>query len=142
MSASLQISVVICTYNRAQYLQEALDSLYRQTLPHHQFEVIVVDNNSIDQTKEICEAFITAHPDARFYYFLETQQGASFARNSGAAKAKSPLLCFMDDDAVADLDYLERIVTFFNQHPDAGGLGGRIIPRYIPDEPVWMSHYV
>lgn len=142
MSSSLQISVVICTYNRAQYLQDALESLYRQTLPLNQFEVIVVDNNSIDQTKGICEAFIASHPNAHFYYFLETQQGASFARNTGAARAQSPLLCFMDDDAIADPDYLEKIVEFFILHPDAGGLGGRIIPRYIPKEPVWMSHYV
>lgn len=142
MSSSLQISVVICTYNRAQYLQDALESLYRQTLPLNQFEVMVVDNNSIDQTKGICEAFIAAHPNAHFYYFLETQQGASFARNTGAARAQSPLLCFMDDDAIADPDYLEKIVQFFIRHPDAGGLGGRIIPRYIPKEPVWMSHYV
>jgi GT2 family glycosyltransferase len=48
----------------------------------------------------------------------------------------------MDDDAVADKDYLERIVQFFETHPDAGGLGGRIIPKYIPEEPQWMSHYV
>lgn len=142
MSSSLQISVVICTYNRAQYLQDALESLYQQTLSKDQYEVIVVDNNSIDQTKEICETYIAAHRNAQFYYYMETKQGASFARNTGAATAKSPLLCFMDDDAIADSDYLEKILQFFEQHLDAGGLGGRIIPRYIPEEPVWMSHYV
>lgn len=142
MSSSLQISVVICTYNRAQYLQEAMESLYQQTLSKDRYEVIIVNNNSTDGTKELCEQYIAGHGNARFLYFLETRQGASFARNTGAAHAKGSLLCFMDDDAVADKDYLEKIVHFFAQHPDAGGLGGRIIPRYIPEEPKWMSHYV
>jgi glycosyltransferase involved in cell wall biosynthesis len=142
MSNPLKISVVICTYNRSAYIKDAMDSLYEQTLSRDQYEVIVVNNNSTDATQEVCESFIATHTDAFFYYFNEPKQGASFARNTGAAFAKSPLLCFMDDDAVADKDYLERIVQFFDKHPDAGGLGGRIIPKYIPSEPQWMSHYV
>ncbi len=142
MSEPLKISVVICTYNRSAYIRDAMDSLYHQTLSKDVYEVIVVNNNSTDNTREICEAFIASNTDAHFYYFNEAQQGASFARNTGAAHAHSPLLCFMDDDAIADKDYLERIVRFFDEHPDAGGLGGRIIPKYIPEEPKWMSHYV
>lgn len=142
MSHTLQISVVICTYNRAIYINDAMESLYRQTLAKNAFEVIVVNNNSTDHTQAVCETFIAAHTNANFSYYNEPKQGASFARNTGAAFARSPLLCFMDDDAIADKDYLERIVDFFAQHPDAGGLGGRIIPRYIPKEPKWMSHYV
>jgi glycosyltransferase involved in cell wall biosynthesis len=142
MNDALKISVVICTYNRALYIQDAMESLYSQTLPKEQWEVIVVNNNSTDNTEGVCNIFINLHPDANFYYFNEPQQGSSFARNTGAQYAKSPLLCFMDDDAVADKDYLERIINFFEQYPDAGGLGGRIIPKYIPQEPKWMSHFV
>lgn len=136
------ISIVICTYNRADYIGEAMQSLYHQSLQKDQFEVIIVDNNSTDNTEAVCNAYITAHTDSSFIYLKETRQGASFARNTGAAKAVAPLLCFMDDDAVANKDYLERIVSFFNLYKDAGGLGGRIIPRYIPSEPIWMSHFV
>ncbi|MBV9988525.1 MAG: glycosyltransferase family 2 protein [Chitinophagaceae bacterium] len=142
MTGPYKISVVICTYNRAAYIREAMDSLYHQTLDRGSYEVIVVNNNSSDETEPVCEAFIESHNDASFSYFNEPQQGASFARNTGARHAGSPLLCFMDDDAVADPDYLERIVAFFEKYPDAGGLGGRIIPRYIPAEPEWMSYYV
>jgi glycosyltransferase involved in cell wall biosynthesis len=142
MSDKPQISVVICTYNRAGYIQEAMESLYTQTLARDQYEVIIVNNNSSDNTELICQLFISSHNDASFLYMNEPEQGASYARNTGAKHARSPLLCFMDDDAVADPDYLERIVRFFDTHPDAGGLGGRIIPRYIPAEPAWMSHYV
>ncbi|MEI6265348.1 MAG: glycosyltransferase [Sphingobacteriia bacterium] len=141
-STRLAISIVICTYNRANYIGEAMNSLYNQSLPKDQFEVIIVDNNSTDQTESVCNAFITTHTDSHFYYLKELKQGASFARNTGAAIANAPLLCFMDDDAVANKDYLERIISFFSTHKDAGGLGGRIIPRYIPSEPVWMSHFV
>ena len=138
----LFITVVICSYNRAEYIVEALESLYRQTLDKALFEVIVVDNNSIDNTEELVENYIHSHPDFHCIYLTESSQGASFARNTGAAFAKSPLLCFMDDDAVAEKEYLQRIHSFFMEHKDAGGLGGRIIPRYIPDKPKWMSHFV
>ena len=142
MSTPLKISVIICTYNRAAYLTDALDSLYRQTLPKQHFEVIVANNNSTDHTEMLCKQYTETHPDLQFIYLNEKEQGASFARNAGAALAGAPLLCFMDDDAIANDDYLSRIVQFFETHPAAGGLGGRIIPKYIPSEPVWMSHYV
>ncbi len=136
------ISVIICSYNRARYIVSALDSLYRQTAPKETFEVFVVDNNSTDNTQELVENYIAQHRDFNCRYVTESRQGASFARNTGAARAQSRLLCFMDDDAVAEPDFLQRIQTFFNTHADADGLGGRIIPRYIPAAPRWMSHYV
>lgn len=139
---SLYISIVICTYNRADYIQEAMESLYNQTLAKDAYEVIVVNNNSSDNTELVCTNFIANHLDAQFYFINEQQQGASFARNTGAKFSKSPLLCFMDDDAVAEKNYLQRIIHFFESNPTAGGLGGRIIPRYIPAEPKWMSYFV
>lgn len=137
-----QISVIICTYNRASYIIAALESLYHQTLDKDKFEVIIVNNNSTDNTEKICHEYIQHHTNANFKYYKELKQGASFARNLGANKALSPLLCFMDDDAIANPNYLEKILIFFNTYPDANGLGGKIIPKYIPAEPKWMSYYV
>jgi glycosyltransferase involved in cell wall biosynthesis len=137
-----KIAVIICSYNRADYIINAIESLYQQSLSINLFEVYVVDNNSIDNTGSLVQEYITTHPGFHLHYLTESRQGASYARNTGAAFAKSPLLCFMDDDAVAEKDYLERIVTFFDTHPDATGLGGRIIPRYIPEKPKWMSYHV
>lgn len=142
MITPIQISVVICTYNRAAYIQDAMDSLYQQSIGKDQYEVIIVNNNSSDNTTDVCTAWINTHRDANYAFYNESKQGASFARNTGAALAKGSLLCFMDDDAIAETDYLERIIRFFEEHPDAGGLGGRIIPKYIPEEPKWMSYYV
>ncbi|NDA61670.1 MAG: glycosyltransferase family 2 protein [Chitinophagia bacterium] len=137
-----EISIVICSFNRAKYIGEAMLSLYNQTLEATRYEVIIVDNASTDNTADICREFIAAHPETQFTYLLEPRQGASFARNTGAAIAKAPLLCFMDDDAIAEIDFLKNIIQFFKEVPEAGGLGGRIIPRYIPAEPKWMSHFV
>lgn len=142
LTANPEISIVICSYNRARYIREAMLSLCTQTLDAARFEVIIVDNASTDDTAAICREFIAAHPNSQFTYLLEKKQGASFARNTGAAIAKAPLLCFMDDDAIAEPDFLQNILQFFRDVPNAGGLGGRIIPRYIPAEPNWMSHYV
>ena len=136
------VSVVICSYNRAAYIGGALDSLYQQTATHANFEVIVVDNNSTDGTDQVFEKWRAAHPDGRFYYTTETQQGASFARNKGAQLAKGVWLCFMDDDAIATPDYIQNIISHTQTHPNVLGFGGKIIPKYIPAEPKWMSYYV
>lgn len=140
--SSIDISVIICSYNRADYILNAIESLYRQTIQKDRFEVWVVDNNSVDNTKALVQGYIQQHPSFQLYYINESQQGASFARNTGASLSKGRLLCFMDDDAEAVTDYLERVLNFFSLYPDAAGLGGRIIPKYIPEEPKWMSYYV
>lgn len=137
-----EISIIICSYNRAAYIINALDSLLHQTISKSTFEVIVVDNNSIDNTEELVQMYRETHAGFNLSYLTETVQGASFARNTGAAFARSSLLCFMDDDAVAEKEFVERILSFFKKYSNAAGLGGRIIPRYIPEEPKWMSHYV
>ncbi|NBT09122.1 MAG: glycosyltransferase family 2 protein, partial [Chitinophagia bacterium] len=101
------LSIVICSYNRASYISEALDSLYHQSIGLNSFEAIIVDNNSIDNTTEVFNQWRASHPNGSFSYLTESQQGASFARNTGAANAKGQWLCFMDDDAVASINYVE-----------------------------------
>src|SRR4051812_16802048 len=142
MDKQATVSVIICSYNRADYIIGALNSLYHQSASFDNFEVLVVDNNSTDDTAVRCKHFIDTHPRFHAFYHTEKQQGASFARNTGAALATGDLLAFMDDDAIAEQDFVERIIDFFKKHPDANGLGGRITPKYIPAEPVWMSHCV
>ncbi|MFY8091449.1 MAG: glycosyltransferase family 2 protein [Chitinophagaceae bacterium] len=139
---NLKLSVVICSYNRAKYIANAMESLYNQTIDKSLYEVFVVDNNSTDNTKEICQNYITKNTDFNISYIEEKRQGATYARNTGAALAKGKYLVFMDDDAEANVDFLERILLFFKNNPNADGVGGRIIPLYIPEEPKWMSYYV
>ena len=136
------LSIVICSYNRANYISDALNSLYVQTAGLNFFETIIVDNNSTDNTAEVFKQWRASHTNGSFTYLTETKQGASFARNTGAASAKGQWLCFMDDDAVATPNYVENILKHIETKPDAIGFGGRIIPKYIPSEPKWMSYYV
>ena len=136
------ISVIICTYNRERYLPEALQSLAEQDFDKTRFETIVVNNNSTDNTEKVCLDFVATHPECLIFYYNETEQGSSLARNKGARHANGDLFIFMDDDAVAENDFLKNAWKFYSTHQDIHGFGGRIIPRYIPAEPKWMSHYV
>lgn len=117
-------------------------SLVEQDFDKTRFETIVVNNNSTDNTEYVCKEFIAAHPQHLVYYYNETIQGSSAARNKGALHAKGELLIFMDDDAIAEKDFLKNAWNFHLAQPEVQGFGGRIIARYIPAEPKWMSHYV
>ena len=136
------LSIVICSYNRASYISDALTSLYCQSAGLYEFEVIIVDNNSTDNTKEVYAQWRQTNTNGQFTFISETKQGASFARNMGATIAKGEWVCFMDDDAVATPNYVENILKHIQNKPDAVGFGGRILPKYIPAEPKWMSYYV
>jgi glycosyltransferase involved in cell wall biosynthesis len=138
----MTLSIIICSYNRASYISDALTSLYVQSSGLDNFEVIIVDNNSTDNTKEVYAQWRNTNANGQFSFISETKQGASFARNTGAAIAKGEWVCFMDDDAVATTDYVKNIIKHIQDQPFIVGFGGRIIPKYIPAEPKWMSYYV
>jgi glycosyltransferase involved in cell wall biosynthesis len=142
MNGQLKLSVVICTYNRADCILNALHSLVQQTLPHYLFEVLLINNNSTDTTESLCKNFAQHIPDFNYRYLLETQQGLSHARNRGIAEAAGDILVFMDDDATAAPDYLERMTAFFVQTPGAAACGGRIYPCFESRRPRWMSHFL
>jgi len=80
------LSVIICTYNRAELLKNVLQDVCEQTLADSEFEVIVVDNHSTDQTRAVAESFSQRYPNIR--YCFEAQQGLSHARNRGWREAR------------------------------------------------------
>ncbi len=139
---SLKITVVICTYNRAKFIGDALQSLYEQTLDKNEFEVIVVNNNSTDETEDICQSFMAAHLELDLKYVVENQQGLSFARNRGIEEATYDIINYIDDDAIPYPDFLENILKHFTNFPDTIGIGGVVIPNYEIGEPKWMSKYL
>jgi len=137
------ISVVICTYNRDKFIGEALNCLAKQTLTPDAFEIIVVDNNSTDNTASISKDFIVAHPELNIRYVLEPNKGLSFARNRGIAEAKAPVITYIDDDAEAAPGFLQSIVNFMQADKTIVGIGGKVIPKYSESqEPAWMSKYL
>jgi glycosyltransferase involved in cell wall biosynthesis len=142
------ISVVLCTYNpRPDYFQRCVDGLKAQTLAQSAWELVVVDNNSkpalagdrsqsSGASEDKTHIDLSWHPDARIV--VETQQGLSHARRRGFAEAKGDLIVNLDDDAVLDPDYLERVIKLADQFPFIGAFGCQIRPEFEmkPDWPV------
>lgn len=136
------ISVIICTYNRDRYIYNILRSVAENDLPHTEYEIVLVDNNCTDNTAKECERFRKDFPDIRFQYIVESQQGLSYARNSGIRHSIGEVLVYVDDDALVNKEYLSTYARFFAQNPEAVAAGGPIEPQYDGcEEPKWMSHY-
>jgi len=130
------ISVIICTYNRCESLCNTLDSLIRQKNIDFEYEIIIVDNNSKDNTKEILYSYIQKFK-LKLKYFFEYQQGLSYARNIGIKEAKGSILIFTDDDCILDENWLSNINKCF-QNYNCDGIGGRILPLYPENTPKWI----
>ena len=94
----VEISLVICTYNREKFLPEALESVKIQNLSYQKFELLVIDNFCTDRTVEIVQSFIINNPELNIRYFFESNKGLSYARNRGILEANSPIISFIDDD--------------------------------------------
>ncbi|PLX78352.1 MAG: hypothetical protein C0616_14770 [Desulfuromonas sp.] len=132
------LSVVICTYNRPRLLERALESLTRQTINPANLEVVVVDNNSTNDTAELIERFRPRLP--HFQGLHENRQGLSFARNHGWRSSRGDFIAFLDDDACADPDWCERILTAFRTvSPAPASVGGMILPLYESPPPPWFD---
>lgn len=107
----MRITVVLCTYNRCQSLLKALESLAASELPEAvEWEVLVVDNNSSDRTREVVEEFCR-HNLTHFRYQFEPQQGKSFALNTGIREARGGIIAFVDDDVIADKAWLQNLTA-------------------------------
>ena len=136
------LSVVICTYNRERYIYNVLESVALNDFPFDQYEIILINNNCTDNTESECNRFHKLFPQVDFRYFVETNQGLSYARNRGIKESTGEILIYVDDDAVVNDSYLKSYYDFFIKTPDAYAAGGAIIPKYEICQPLWMSYYV
>jgi len=128
-------SVIIPTRNRAGYLANALQSLTRQTYSLEQFEVIVVDNGSTDNTREICSYFANRIPQLRYLY--EESPGLHAARHRGMKTSKSEILVYGDDDIEAFPTWLEGIAEAFGDERIVLA-GGKNLPKFERQPPAWI----
>lgn len=134
----MDLTVVLCTYNRADSLAIALTSLAAMTLPKSVgWEVLIVDNNSQDGTCEVCADFCRRY-SPRFRYLFESQQGLSYARNSGIRGARGQIIAFTDDDVTVETTWLQNLTSEL-QNGKCAGAGGRILPRGPFVRPKWLS---
>jgi glycosyltransferase involved in cell wall biosynthesis len=134
----MNISVILCTYNRCQSLAKALDSLAASILPEDtEWEILVVDNKSKDQTWEVVEGFCQRYP-GRFRYLFELRQGKSFALNSALREARGDILVFVDDDVKVEPTWLHELTASLHNGEWAGS-GGRILPEPGFSPPRWLA---
>lgn len=132
----MEFSVIICSYNRANILSKCLTSLNNQFFPKDQYEVIIVNNNSTDNTEEMALSFSKEWP--HFQYIMETNQWLSQARNTGSRLAKGKVLIFLDDDVIIPESYLDR-VAYIHTKFDFSCWGGIDIPYYQDEKPLWVK---
>lgn len=119
-------------------LAHVLESLSCQTISSEELEVIVVDNNSQDETADVAKKLLSRFKNHQF--LRELRQGLSYARNCGWRAAKGDLVAFIDDDAKAMPDWCERIVSAFTIiSPSPVAVGGPIYPWYEIPPPSWFS---
>lgn len=133
----MNITVILCTYNRAHSLSKALESAANLTVPNYiAWEVLVVDNNSDDQTPKVVEQFSNRYP-TRFRYLFEPRSGKSHALNSGIQAARGNILAFMDDDVLVERSWLNNLTTVLHAG-ECAGVGGRILPEKDFSPPSWL----
>lgn len=134
----MDISVIVCTYNRAHNIAECVAHLDRQRdLTGIQWEVLIVDNNSTDDTADVVRE-LQNRSTATIRYVFEPEQGLSAARNRGIADTDSPFLCFIDDDIRAEPQWLRAIFDGFRDR-DADAVGGRILVQSSSPLPDWIN---
>jgi len=130
------ISVVVCTYNRAFLLENCLRSLEKQTADKKKYEVIVVNNNSTDNTLKFVQDFIKNRYNFRL--ITEKRQGLSYARNRGWKEAKGKYVAYIDDDAVAEPNWIEQIMIAIKKHPKISVFGGPYKRFFNEPIPYWF----
>jgi glycosyltransferase involved in cell wall biosynthesis len=138
MEKVTKLTVVVCTYNRSEILKYCLDSLENQSVNKSNYEVIVVDNNSTDNTKEVVEEYCINNNN--FRYVFEPVQGLSNARNRGWRESKADWIAYIDDDAKADEKWCENIIETSKKDSDLKAFGGEILNWYLYEKPKWFKN--
>lgn len=134
---TMDASIIVCTYNRAESLRDTLSALKAQeTVSGREWEVVVVDNNSKDSTQQVVAQF--QREWSRLRYEFQGEQGLSHARNRGIACARGETLLFTDDDVLPAPDWLEVTLAGLDEH-GADACGGYIAPIWEVPPPNWLT---
>jgi len=139
MTSRPHVSIIVCTYNRAESLRLTLEAVDAQvTPPDLAWELVVVDNNSTDTTRRTVQAFVAGARIPVRSIFVSTQ-GLSHARNAGLTQSRGDIVGFTDDDVRPASDWVARIATVMADR-NADIVGGRILPEWGQPPPPWLAH--
>ncbi len=134
------VSVTICSYNRADWLREAIESLLLLDTNGFTYEILVIDNASTDHTAKTVAELVEQHPD-KVRYVVESQPGVSFARNRGVAEAAGQWVAFFDDDELAEPDWLLRLLEAAEEK-SVRCVGGAVRLKFDPGKERELHHWV
>jgi glycosyltransferase involved in cell wall biosynthesis len=137
---AIRVSLIVPTYNRAERLLQSLRSFRDQSLHPSRYEILVVDNNSTDETREVAHAGLR-DAACEWRYLLEPRQGLHCARNRGILEARGEIVVFGDDDIVAAPTWLERLAGEFDGDASVGIVGGKVKPLWDDTPPTWIYDY-
>ena len=129
LNATPAVSVVIPTRNRTALLNDVLESLIRQSIDPETFEIIVVDNQSTDDTPEMVEAFGQSARCAVRYHRMETNSGPTRARNVGVGLARAPIIAFTDSDCRVHPEWLARALAAFDSDENVALVSGTVLDK-------------
>lgn len=136
---ALALTVAICTYNRARDLEKTLGTLLQSSNALAiNWELLVIDNNSSDDTPQIARRFAEQFP---LRYVVEPVQGIAHARNRAIHEARSPFVLFTDDDVDVLPGWLETYVNLLQRYPDLAFASGIIEPAWQAPPPEWVKQY-
>jgi glycosyltransferase involved in cell wall biosynthesis len=133
--APVEVSVIVSTCDRATVLREALAALVAQ-VEAPPYEVVVVDNNSTDDTPRVIEQFAAS---GLVRGVREPRQGLSYARNRGIAVTRAGILAFTDDDVRVAPTWIRDVARAFRDHPDVSLVGGKVLPEWAAAPPPWLD---
>ena len=131
----MTITIAICTWNRSQLLKQTLEAMTALVVPPDlSWEILVVNNNSSDDTAQVVESFVTRLP---LRTVVETKAGLSHARNRALDEARGDYLMFTDDDVLVDRHWVTACADAVRRHPDAAAMVGPVAPWFpSPPDPV------
>ncbi|MDZ4712047.1 MAG: glycosyltransferase family A protein [bacterium] len=137
----MKASVIITTFNRGKIIPMCMDSLIKQNFPKEDFEIIIINNNSTDNTEEVIENYISNYPDVNIKYYFIPRPGQVYARQIGILAAENEILCFTDDDAILSADWLNEIIKLFKMSDEVVGVAGKINIKWDETPPEWIHEY-
>jgi len=125
-------SVIIPTFNRSEEIQELLSSLTKQSLPKNEFEILIADDGSTDDTETVIKSFIK-NSELNIRFLKQDHKGPGEARNLGMENAQGEYLIFVDSDCIADIDWLLNCKKGIQDIKPAG-FGGpdKVLPNFLP----------
>lgn len=135
----MQASIIIPSKNRAALLEQVLDAILKQDYQREQFEVIVIDNGSTDDTHAKVMSFKDQFVNLEYIY--DDEPGQLTGRHHGAAVSKNAILIFIDDDIVPSPTWLEAIMNAFKNNPDIDLVGSKSLPLFEEKPPDWLRHF-